>query len=127
MALSRRAFPNLESIDDPVIRDALRIIMDRIHDLESQGERENTQMTRLGRILDANGNRITNLGDATEASDAISRSFADNRYQKILRTPAVSYTDRQLAISCIAKLIDGTFPSTSDLTEAELRAFQRGA
>ena len=72
MALSTRAFP-LESIKDPDVRQALRVIFDRLHDLESDVLRTD---------LNASGKKITNLGDANSPGDALSLGVADERYTR---------------------------------------------
>ena len=70
MALSKRAYP-YESIKDPAIRDAMRILWDRIHELESR---------------------------KTPASveGAITQEFADERYQQITH-PDQALQDRAVA------------------------------
>lgn len=75
MVLSRRSFANLEAVKDDDVRDVLRILFDRIHDLESRAKRG------VDPQLDAGGERVTNVGDPTDSGDAVSLGFADNRYE----------------------------------------------
>lgn len=58
MALSKRSFP-FETVKDPATHDALRLIFDRIHDLEARPVPSTT----------------------AAPEDAINQDFADNRYQ----------------------------------------------
>lgn len=75
MALSKRSFANIEAVKDDDTRETIRILYDRIHDLESRAERGATPS------LDAKGERVTSLADPTDSEDAVSLGFADNRYE----------------------------------------------
>lgn len=75
MALSSRSYP-LERIEDPAVREVLRILFDRIHDLETA----NARGIKLAADLDAAGHRIVNLGAAAADGDAVSRVLGDDRY-----------------------------------------------
>lgn len=103
MVLSKRSFANLESVKDDDVRDVFRILYDRIHDLESRAKR------KVDPQLDADGEKLTNVGDAADSGDAVSLGFADNRYEpfRLRNIP--------LETSVVAKLV------ALGLTEAEAR------
>ncbi len=103
MVLSKRSFANLESVKDDDVRDVLRILFDRIHDLESRST------TTAEPTLDAKGEPVTNLGDATDSGDAVSLGFADNRYEPF------RLSNIPLETSVVGKLV------ALGLTEAEAR------
>ncbi len=103
MALSRRSFANLEAVKDDDVRDAIRLLYDRIHDLESRAER------KIDPTLDADGEKFTNLADPTDEGDAVSLGFADHRYEPF------QLSNIPLETSAVAKLV------ALGLTEAEAR------
>ncbi len=103
MVLSRRSFANIESVKDDDVRDVIRILYDRIHDLESRAER------KVAPTLDADGEKFTNLADATDPGDAVSLEFADHRYEPF------HLSNIPLENSAVTKLV------ALGLTEAEAR------
>lgn len=93
MALSKRSFANLEAIEDSEVREALRILHDRIHDLETPV-----------------ASPLKDVPDPMDKGDALSLGFADNRYEpyKLANVPVQS--------SAVTKLIG------LGLTEEEARS-----
>jgi transcription elongation GreA/GreB family factor len=100
MALSKRSFANLEAIKDDDTRDAIRILFDRIHDLQE----------KLATASTTEASPAKNLADPVDPGDAVSLSFADNRYQPF------RLTDPGLETSAVNKLVG------LGLTEAEARS-----
>lgn len=108
MALSKRSFANLEAIKDDDVRDVVRILYDRIHDLQSKSERG--VAVTLSADLDAKDKKVRRLADPTDGQDALSLDFADNRYEPF-RIGNASLQD-----AAVAKLVG------LGLTEAEARS-----
>lgn len=108
MALSKRSFANIEAVKDDDVRDTLRILFDRIHDLSSRGERGVAVV--LSEDLDAKGKRVTELADPLDGKDALTLDFADNRYEPY------RLTDPVLQNAAVDKLV------ALGLTEAEARS-----
>ncbi len=104
MTLSRRSFANLEAVKDDDVRETFRLLYDRIHDLESRAERG------VEPQLDASGEKLTSVGDAVDAGDAVALGFADIRYEPF------NLKNVPLQNAAVAKLVG------LGLTEAEARS-----
>lgn len=66
-------YPGLNKITDPVLRDVIKLVHDRLGNLET---RVNTSLGTVSKPLadhlDANGKKVTGLATATGDTDAVS-------------------------------------------------------
>ena len=74
--MTTRSYPWLQNVPDQATRDALRLLLDKLANLEGDGNAKGIFRSNS----DYSGFRATNLGDPTEERDAIPLSYAEEHY-----------------------------------------------